>query len=123
MTWDTGLVCYHTPMLHRALICLSCLAAPVWADPPEIVGAESDGPRVSVTLAHPDTGWDHYADGWRVETEDGTILGTRELLHPHVNEQPFNRSLNVNDLPEGALYIRAKCSVDGWSDSRVPLSR
>ncbi len=81
------------------------------------------GVRVSVTLAHPDTGWDHYADGWRVETEDGTVLGTRELLHPHVEEQPFTRSLTVNDLPEGPLFIRAKCSVDGWSDTRVSLLR
>ncbi len=81
------------------------------------------GARVSVTLAHPDTGWDHYADGWRVETEDGTVLGTRELLHPHVEEQPFTRSLTVNDLPDGPLFIRAKCSVDGWSDTRVSLLR
>lgn len=77
---------------------------------------------MSVTLAHPDTGWDHYADGWRIETEDGTVVGTRELLHPHVEEQPFTRSLTVNDLPRGPLFIRAKCSVDGWSLTRVALT-
>ena len=110
-------------MLNRTLICLCCFAAPAFADPPQIVGAEVSGARVSVTLAHPDTGWDHYADGWRVETEDGTVIGTRELLHPHVEEQPFTRSLTVNDLPDGPLFIRAKCSVDGWSDTRVSLLR
>lgn len=74
-------------------------------------------------LAHPDTGWDHYADGWRIEAEDGTVIGTRELLHPHVEEQPFTRSLTVDDLPDGLLFIRGKCSVDGWSDRRIALTR
>ncbi len=110
-------------MLTRFLTCLCFFATPLWADPPDIVGAEIVGSRVSVTLAHPDTGWDHYADGWRIEAEDGTIIGTRELLHPHVEEQPFTRSLTVGDVPTGVLYIRAKCSVDGWSETRVLLPR
>ena len=42
---------------------LCCLAAPAFADAPV------------VTLTHPDTGWDDYADGWRVEDADGTVLG------------------------------------------------
>ena len=110
-------------MFVRALVCLTCFATSVLADPPEIVDAEIIGMRVSVTLKHADTGWDHYADGWRIEAEDGTIIGTRELLHPHVEEQPFTRSLSVTDLPEGPLFIRAKCSVDGWSETRVPMAR
>lgn len=107
----------------RSLTALCCFAAPVFADPPDIVGDEISGSRVSVTLAHPDTGWDHHADGWRIETEDGTVLGTRELLHPHVEEQPFTRSLTVSDLPDGPLFLRAKCSIDGWSDSRIAVRR
>ncbi|WP_425101574.1 hypothetical protein [Tropicibacter sp. S64] len=79
--------------------------------------------RIVVTLAHPDTGWDHYADGWRVELEDGTVLGTRVLVHPHEAEQPFTRSLGGVVIPEGieALYIRARCLVDGWSAARFRL--
>ncbi len=110
-------------MLTRVLICLTCFAPPVLADPPDVVGIDVSGSQVSVTLAHPDTGWDHYADGWRIESEDGTVIGTRELLHPHETEQPFTRSLSVGDLPEGPLFIRAKCSVDGWSDTRVSFGR
>ncbi len=97
------------------------LATPVFADPPQIVAIDAalSGAdwRFSVTLAHPDTGWDHYADGWRVEAEDGTVLGYRELLHPHVTEQPFTRSLGGVAIPDGmrTVYVRAKCSVDGWS--------
>ena len=53
----------------------------------------------SVTLKHADTGWEHYADGWGVYLEDGTELGYRVLHHPHVNEQPFTRSLNGVKVP------------------------
>lgn len=104
----------------RFLILL-LLASPVRADPPSVdkVAATRTGDTwtFSVTLSHPDTGWDHYADGWRVELADGTVLATRELLHPHVNEQPFTRSQGGVRPPEGtaAVFIRAKCSVDGWN--------
>jgi hypothetical protein len=110
-------------MMYRLACLITCFAAPVFADPPDIVASQVAGSQVSVTLAHPDTGWDHYADGWRIETEDGTVVGTRELLHPHETEQPFTRSLRISDLPAGPLFVRAKCSVDGWSDDRLPLSR
>lgn len=109
-------------MMYRLAVLIACMAAPGFADPPEVVGSRVDGASVSVTLIHPDTGWDHYADGWRIETEDGTVLGTRELLHPHVEEQPFTRSLAGIVLPAGPLFIRARCLVDGWSDDRTPLS-
>ena len=49
--------------------------------------------RFSVTVRHTDTGWKHYADKWDVVGPDGKVLGTRVLLHPHENEQPFTRSL------------------------------
>ena len=110
-------------MTARLAACLFLIAAPVMADPPEIRGASLDGDILSVTLAHPDTGWDHYADGWEVVDEAGNSLGLRELLHPHVNEQPFTRSLRVA-LPDGVteLRLRARCNVTGWSDVQtVPL--
>jgi hypothetical protein len=49
--------------------------------------------RFDVTLRHADTGWDHYANKWEIVGSDGAVLGTRILAHPHVNEQPFTRSL------------------------------
>ena len=112
----------------RTLALLLLLASPAAAEFPVIEAAEaragSGGWTVDVTLSHPDTGWDHYADGWRVETPDGTVLGTRELLHPHVEEQPFTRSLGGLALPEGVteLRIRARCNRDGWSDGTFALS-
>lgn len=112
----------------KKLIFVLLMASPALAEAPVVenvqVQAVSGAWRFNVTLAHPDTGWDHYADGWRVETEDGSVLGTRELLHPHVDEQPFTRSLSGVLIPTGisTVFVRAKCSVDGWADTTVPVS-
>lgn len=80
-----------------------------------------------VTVEHPDTGWDHYADGWEVQDADGNVLAFRKLLHPHVNEQPFTRSLSGVVIPDGTqeVFVRAHCSQDGWASDfvRVELSR
>jgi hypothetical protein len=101
------------------------LAVPAAADPVEIVGATArqDGATWSfdVTLRHPDTGWDHYADAWEVLAPDGTSLGFRSLAHPHVDEQPFTRSLSGVVIPQGIdhVTIRARCLVDGWGDARL----
>lgn len=93
------------------------------ADAPRIQAASIVGDRVTVTLSHPDTGWDHYADGWEVLDAEGNSLGVRTLFHPHVSEQPFTRSLDGVAIPDGAsvIYIRARCSVDGWSDDLFAL--
>ena len=77
--------------------------------------------RMDVTIAHDDTGWDHYADGWEVLDVSGNRLGYRELMHPHVEEQPFTRSLSSLVVPDGTreVFVRTHCSVEGWSDERV----
>lgn len=101
---------------------------PVRADAPKVMGAEAQrvgmGWRIDVTLEHSDTGWDHYADGWRVEDEKGNTLATRELMHPHVEEQPFTRSLFNVMLPDGMkeVWIRARCDKDGWSETRTKVT-
>jgi len=72
--------------------------------------------RFDVTVLHDDTGWDHYADKWDVVAPDGSILGTRILLHPHVNEQPFTRSLSNVKIPGSISHvsIRAHDSVHSY---------
>lgn len=98
---------------------LVVIAAPAFADGPVVENVTVSGDRFDVTLSHPDTGWDHYADGWEVLDANGNSLGVRELLHPHVTEQPFTRSLSGVQIPEGTtvVYVRARCNVDGWSDA------
>ena len=79
---------------------------------------------VSVTLQHADTGWDHYADGWRVVTADGKVLGHRTLYHPHENEQPFTRSLSGIKIPVGVntVFVEAHDKVHGWNKERLEVN-
>ena len=71
--------------------------------------------RFDVTVAHADEGWEHYADRWEVVAPDGTVLGARVLAHPHVDEQPFTRSLGGVAIPDGIdrVSLRAHDSVHG----------
>ena len=66
-----------------------------------------------VTVRHEDAGWKHYADKWDVVAPDGSVLGTRILYHPHVDEQPFTRSLSGVKIPHGIeeVTVRAHDSV------------
>ena len=81
-----------------------------------------------VTVRHPDTGWDDYADGWDVLTPDGTVLKpdpdspfTRLLLHPHVDEQPFTRSQSGIVIPPDVTQVRVRAHdlVDGYGGREV----
>ncbi len=114
--------------MRRALLALALsLPAPALADPAviEAVTARETGAgwRFDVTLSHGDTGWDDYADGWRVVAADGTVLGTRKLLHPHEQEQPFTRSLSGVAIPDGVteVFVEARTSVEGWNELRYPV--
>ena len=117
--------------LKQMMVALGFAAAtPVFAGEPvvEDVMIEKVGMvwNVHVTLRHSDTGWDHFADGWEVLDKDGTQLGYRKLMHPHVEEQPFTRSLSGVVIPDGTreVFVRSRCSKDGWSDDlqRVALN-
>ncbi|GMR19633.1 MAG: hypothetical protein BMS9Abin36_0228 [Gammaproteobacteria bacterium] len=79
--------------------------------------------RATTTLKHGDTGWDHYADAWRVVTPGGEVLATRTLFHPHVDEQPFTRRLGQITIPKSvsSIYIEAHDKVHGWSRQRVKI--
>lgn len=115
-------------MIALITVICSLLAVPGFADGPRIVEAKAAksgmGWRISVTLEHPDTGWDHYTDGWEVLDTAGNRLGLRELMHPHVDEQPFTRSLSSVMIPDGErkVIIRARCSIAGWSGEDFELS-
>ena len=69
----------------------------------------------SVTVRHADEGWEHYANRWEVLSLDGKVLATRELAHPHVNEQPFTRSGGPVELQETTqAIVRAHMNNAGY---------
>ena len=80
--------------------------------------------RINATLEHADTGWDHYANKWDVFDTEGNLLGTRVLHHPHVDEQPFTRSLTLK-IPKNVaeVIIRAGDSVheDGGAEFKLTV--
>lgn len=108
-------------------VLLAC-ASPAVADMPEVTDVRAvktgDSWRFDVSILHPDTGWDHYADGWKVLAADGTVLGERPLAHPHENEQPFTRSQSGIVIPEGTteVYIAVSDNVDGYFDQAVAFT-
>jgi hypothetical protein len=124
-------------MIHRCLAVLALfawlVAAPAaWAGEADVVAVEavSEGAgiwRFHVTVAHGDTGWQHYADKWDVVAPDGAVLGTRVLLHPHEAEQPFTRSLGGVNIPAeiDAVVLRAHDSEHGYGgeEIRVELAK
>ena len=106
-------------LLALATASAAALPAVAPAGEADVVGvnvtALGDGRfRIDATVAHADAGWDHYSDRWDVYDEGGNLLGTRELAHPHENEQPFTRSATVA-IPDGVerIEVRAHDSVHG----------
>ena len=94
------------------------------ADVVEVVATPGTGGwRFDVTVRHGDEGWEHYADQWDVVSPDGAVLGTRVLLHPHVGEQPFTRSLTGVAIPDGVdrVVLRARDSVHGYGGVEVEV--
>ena len=79
--------------------------------------------RADVTLRHADEGWKHYADGWRLVDSNGNEIGMRKLYHPHVNEQPFTRSLSSFQIPTNTktLFVEAHDSKHGWTANKVRI--
>ena len=82
--------------------------------------------RIDATVKSRDTGWDYYAERFEVITQDGKILATRVLLHPHEDEQPFTRELDNVKIPAGisevnvrALMKRKGKSVNEKHDGQV----
>ena len=110
-----------------SLTILAALAPAAFADDATIEAvtarANGDAWTFSVTLRHGDTGWDDYADGWRVVTEEGTELGLRTLFHPHVDEQPFTRSLSGVMIPEDIVrvFVEVRTNTDGWGEARFSV--
>ena len=108
-------------MIKRTIATFLLLTSAAAADPARVqnvsVQKSGDSYTFSVTIRHTDTGWDDYADIWRIKDMNGNVLGERDLAHPHVNEQPFTRSLSGVRIPAGVtqVVVEAHDTVNGWA--------
>lgn len=103
--------------------------APAFASEPliehvAVTRTGADTYKFAVTIRHDDTGWDHYADGWRVLDMQGNELGIRVLYHPHENEQPFTRSLDGVVVPPGTtqVQVQARDLPGGWNQGTLVVN-
>jgi hypothetical protein len=110
-----------------AFLLLTTTAA--WAGEADVIQVDikrtgGDTYFFKVTVRHADEGWDHYANKWDVVAPDGKVLGTRTLYHPHVDEQPFTRSLSDVIIPVSIaeVTVRAHDSVHGYGGETVTVA-
>ena len=77
----------------------------------------------NVTVQHADEGWHHYATHWLILDNDEQLIAARKLMHPHVNEKSFTRSLQNVEIPDEVteVIIGALCSTGNSSGKRLTL--
>ena len=111
------------------ITCVFLISIPAYAGEADVIEVDikKTGDHTyffKVTIRHADEGWDHYANKWDVVAPDGTVLGTRTLYHPHVDEQPFTRSLS--DVKIQALItevtVRAHDSVHEYGGKTMKVA-
>lgn len=107
------------PAISLAIFILAC--APAYAGEADVIDVQvrQSGKGTftfDVTVAHQDSGWEHYADKWDIVDDQGNILATRILHHPHVDEQPFTRGLSGGEIAPGIkkVTVQAHDSVHGY---------
>lgn len=76
-----------------------------------------------VTISSPYDTPSRYADGFRVSTTEGKVLGERKLLHDHQTEQPFTRDLYSVKIPEGItkVVVQARDQKYGYGGKTVEV--
>jgi hypothetical protein len=115
--------------IYIFLACLLLMSTAAYAGKADVIEVivthTGDGTyKFDVTVHHADEGWKHYADKWDVIAPGGMVLGTRILVHPHVDEQPFTRSLAGVKIPEGIgeVTVRAHDLVHGYGGKTVNVT-
>lgn len=100
--------------MRRFILPMIFVASPALAGEADVIDATAthlsgDEWRVSATIRHEDEGWHHYAKFFDVMAPDGRTLGTRVLHHPHVEEQPFTRSVTVT-IPTNITQVTVRAA-------------
>lgn len=117
----------YTPLL-AGLLAAAVAVSPALAGPADVLAVDvREGPgghEFAVTIRSDDTGWARYCDRFEVVAPDGAVIATRVLLHPHVDEQPFTRSLSGVKVPAGldSVTVRARMKPGGASGETITIS-
>jgi len=116
-------------LIYIFFTCLLLMSTAAYAGEADVIEVKvrrsaGDSYNFDVTVRHTDEGWKHYANKWEVMAPDGTVLGTRILAHPHVDEQPFTRSLAGLKIPENIaeVTIRAHDLVHGYGGKMATVA-
>lgn len=112
------------PAFWLALLLLARPAGAGTADALDVkASCEGERCHFEVTVRHDDTGWDHYANGFEVLDPEGRVLATRVLRHPHVDEQPFTRSLDAKiPLSVTRVSVRVRDSRHGYGGEQQEVT-
>jgi hypothetical protein len=118
-------------MMRAALLAFLMLAAPAAlageADVIAVAAERHPGTEdvfdIRVTILSNDTGPDYHADAFEVLAPGGAVLGRRDLLHPHENEQPFTQVLENLKIPVGIerVTVRARHKPRGYDGQSVSI--
>jgi len=77
----------------------------------------------AVTISSPYDSPEQYADGWRVLSPEGTVLGEHTLSHDHATEQPFTRTQSGVEIPEGIteVTVEGRDQANGYGGTTVTV--
>lgn len=78
----------------------------------------------AVTISSPYDSEERYADGWRVKTEAGKVLGTMKLGHDHATEQPFTRDQADVAVPAGidTVFVEGHDLKNGYGGKTATVT-
>ena len=121
--------------LHWPHVLLFCLAFQFFTPPagaqtrfPDVLSATvraaaADTFDFDVTISSTYDTPSRYADGFRVVSKSGTVLGERKLFHDHQDEQPFTRDLQSVKVPRGlkTVTIEARDQLSGYGGKSIEL--
>jgi hypothetical protein len=95
---------------------------------PDIVDAKLEPTgetwTLEVTVSSPYDSPERYADGWRVLSPDGRVLGKHEFLHDHANEQPFTRTQTGLKIPKDVneITVEGHDQENGYGGKTVTVA-
>ncbi|EAR24733.1 hypothetical protein A20C1_11661 [marine actinobacterium PHSC20C1] len=89
----------------------------------EVTASGTNSFDFAVTISSAYDTPEQYADGWRVQAPEGTVLGEHTLAHDHASEQPFTRTQSGVEIPEGIteVTVEGRDQANGYGGTTVTV--